>query len=121
MRLFIKAVREKTYNTIPPRVCGTNVARMIQADLVSRHVVYHFVQSADLPNRTKDDLLKSGIWPGEFDPKRVLCTMNDGQTIFKDNPMLVLTPLDKDGWPIEVPRGIYMIAFVDLQVLVNVA
>ena len=80
-------------------ICGTNVDRMIQADLVSQHVSDRVVHKADVTNRTKDDVLKPGMWPEEFNPKQMLCNMNDGQTIFKDNPMLVFTPLDKDGLP----------------------
>ena len=74
-----------------------------------------------LQQETKDDVLKPGIWPEEFNPKLMLCKMNDGQTIFKDNPMFLLTPLGKYGLPIEAPQGIYMIAFVDIQVLVIAA
>jgi hypothetical protein len=33
--------------------------------------------------------------------------------------MSVLTPLNGEGYPIEVPRDIYMIVFVDISVLVE--
>ena len=49
------------------------------------------------------------------------CKINDGHTIFKNNPMVLLTPLGRDGLPIEVPHVVYMIAFVDTQVFVITA
>ena len=58
----------RTHHNIAPMICGTNVDRMIQADLVSQHVCDHCVHKADVAKRTKDDFLKSGIWLEEFDP-----------------------------------------------------
>ena len=56
-----------------------------------------------------------------FNPNEMLCKISDGQTIFKGSPMLLLTPLGKDGLPIEVLQAVYMIAFIDIQVLVAAA
>ena len=41
--------------------------------------------------------------------------------MFKRNPMVVLTPLGRDGMPIEVPQSVRRVAFLDLKVLVTAA
>ena len=64
---------------------------------------------------------KTWIWPTDWSPNEMLCNINDGHTIFKDNPMVLLTPLGRDGLPIEVPHAVYMIAFVDTKVFVITA
>ena len=51
----------------------------------------------------------------------MLCKINDGHNMFKDNPIVLLTPLGRDGLPIEVPHAVYMMAFVDTKVLVTTA
>ena len=37
--------------------------KMIQANLVSQHVLFHLVRKPDVPERSKCDVLKTGIWP----------------------------------------------------------
>ena len=74
-----------------------------------------------MPERTNDDVLSIGIWPEKFNPAEMLQKVNDGNTIFEGNQMIVRTPIDTKGYPIEFPRDIYMIAFVDLSILVEVA
>ena len=49
----------------------------------------------------------------------MLSKINDGQMIFKCNPMTVLAPLRPDGMPIEVPQFVQMVAFTNLKVLVT--
>ena len=61
MRPFPNAVQEKTYNNNPPIVIGTNVVKMIQANVASQHVLFHFVKRPGVPERSKCDLLKTGI------------------------------------------------------------
>ena len=51
----------------------------------------------------------------------MLGKINDGQSIFKGNPMVVLTPLGHDGMLIQVPQSVHMVAFIDLKVLVITA
>ena len=51
---------------------------MIQAGFVSQHVCYHFVLDADVPPRTHEDVLRTGIWSEEWNPEDMLCEMIDG-------------------------------------------
>ena len=120
-RPFNKAIHEKTYNNTPTVICGTNADRMIQAGLVSQQVCYHVVLDADVPPRTHEDGLGTGIWPEEWNPEDMLCKMNDGQNMLKGNPMLLLTPLGRTGLPIEVPQSVYMVAVVGIKIIVTTA
>jgi len=96
---------------------------MIQEQMVSTHVIFHVVHEADVTTRTSDDILGSGVWPKDWDPRGMLGDVNEGRSIFKGNSMTVLTPLKTKGknvgMPIEVPQGVYMIVFIDLKVLVK--
>lgn len=92
-RPFHKAIQEKTYNHNPTVICGTNVGRMIQSGLVPQHMCYHFVLEADVPPRTHEDVLRTGIWPTDWSPNEMLCKINDGHTVCKYNSMVLLTPL----------------------------
>ena len=94
---------------------------MIKAVLVSQFVIHHFVRKEGTPERTKDDVLSIGIWPEKFNPVQMLQKVNDGNTIFEGNQMNVLTPLETKGFPIEVPRDMYMVAIADISILVEVA
>ena len=116
---FHRFFQDKRYNLNPVMVCGINVDKMIQAKFVSPHVCFHFVYEADAPPRTCKDVLDTGILPVPWNPSEMLGKINDGQTIFKCNPMVVLTPLGHDGMPIEVPQSVHMVAFVDFKVFVT--
>ena len=77
LRPFERAVQEKRYNLNPVMVCGSNVDNMIQEQLVSTHVIYHIVHEADVSTRTSDDILRSGIWPRDWDPREMLGDVNE--------------------------------------------
>ena len=67
-----------------------NVDGMIQSGLVPQH------READVPPRTHEDVRRTGIWPTNWSPNEMLCKINDGHIIFKDNPMALLTPLGRE-------------------------
>ena len=56
-----EAIQEKTYNIHPTVICGMNVGGMIQSVLVPQHMCFHFVREADVPPRTHEDVLRTGI------------------------------------------------------------